>query len=139
MPRNLTPAIVIAGMPDAPVSDVVLENIVIKFAGGGNALFAHIPLDQLDKVPEKANAYPDFSMFGELPAWGAWIRHAKKIECRHLDLTCGKKDYRVAVVLDDVHDARFIATGVKQPGRQEGQAGLQKNFYMYRSSGITTK
>jgi len=139
MPRNLTPAIVIAGMPDAPVSDVVLENIVIKFAGGGNALFANIPLDQLEKVPEKANAYPDFSMFGELPAWGAWVRHAKKIECRNLDLTCEKKDYRVAIVLDDVHESRFTSTGVKQAGQQQGQAGAKKNFYMYRSSGITTK
>jgi hypothetical protein len=118
---------------------VVLENIRIKFAGGGNALFANIPLDRLDKVPEKANAYPDFSMFGELPAWGVWVRHATKIECRNLDLSCEKKDYRIAIVLDDVHESQFMSTAVKQAGQPGGRPVSNKNLYMNRSSAITTK
>lgn len=136
MPRNLTPAIVIAGLPDAPVSDVLLENIVIRFAGGGNPRFASITPDALDKVPEKANAYPDFSMFGELPAWGAYIRHAKKIACRNLHLDCEKKDYRIAIVLDDVHQSQFVSTALKETGQAVQR---KKDFYMYRSSEITTK
>jgi len=142
MPRNLTPAIVIAGLPDIPVNDVLLENIVIKFAGGGNAMFASVTPDALDKVPEKAAAYPDFSMFGELPAWGAYIRHAKKLECRNLRLICEKRDYRVAIVLDDVHQGQFVSTIITEAGQgaSPGQAGRRKkDFYMARSSEIIVR
>ena len=142
MPRNLTPAIVIAGMPDVPVSDVLLENIVIKFAGGGNAMFASVTPDALEKVPEKAAAYPDFSMFGELPAWGVYIRHAKKLECRNLRLHCEKRDYRIAIVLDDVHQAQFVSTTITEAGQgtSPGQAGRQKkDFYTARSSEVINR
>jgi hypothetical protein len=142
MPRNLTPAIVIAGMPDVPVSDVLLENIVVKFAGGGNAMFASVTPDALDKVPEKAAAYPDFSMFGELPAWGVYIRHAKKLACRNLRLHCEKRDYRVAIVLDDVHQAQFVSTTITEAGQgaSPGHAGRQKkDFYTARSSEVINR
>jgi polygalacturonase len=134
MPRNLTPAIVIAGMPDARISGVALENVDIQFAGGGNPLFAKIGVDELDKVPERANAYPDFSMFKELPSWGAYIRHAEKIEFRNVRLHCEKKDYRPAIVLDDVHASRFEAVHVKEPG-----AGKKQSVYQYKSSDIVVK
>jgi len=134
MPRNITPAIVIAGMPDAKISGVVLENIEIKFAGGGNPLFAKIGLDELDKVPEKAAAYPDFSMFRELPAWGAYIRHSEKIEFRNVKLICEKKDYRPAIVLDDVHASKFGGASITEPGSAKKQG-----VYQYKSSDITVK
>jgi hypothetical protein len=134
MPRNLTPAIVIAGMPDAKISGVVLENVAIKFAGGGNPFFAKIGLDELDKVPERANAYPDFSMFKELPAWGAYIRHAEKIEFRNVQLNCEKKDYRPAIVLDDVHASKFGGGHVTEPA-----AGKKQTVYQYKSSDIVVK
>jgi len=134
MPRNLTPAIVIAGMPDVKISGVVLENVDIKFAGGGNPLFAKISLDELDKVPERANAYPDFSMFRELPAWGAYIRHAEKIEFKNVLLNCEKKDYRPAIVLDDVRGAKLGGAHVTEPA-----AGKKQTVYQYKSSDIVVK
>jgi hypothetical protein len=134
MPRNLTPAIVIAGMPDAKISGVLLENIDIKIAGGGNPLFAKVGLDELDKVPERANVYPDFSMFKELPAWGAYIRHAEEIEFRNVQLHCEKKDYRPAIVLDDVHASAFGGARVTEPG-----GGKKQTVFQYKSSGIVVK
>jgi len=134
MPRNITPAIVIAGMPDVKISGVLLENIEIKFAGGGNPLFAKIGLDELDKVPEKAAAYPDFSMFRELPAWGAYIRHSEKIEFRNVKLVCEKKDYRPAIVLDDVHGSKFGGTSTTEPG-----GGKKQTVYQYKSSDNVVK
>jgi hypothetical protein len=133
MPRNLTPGIVIAGMPDARIHGVLLENVDIIFAGGGNPMFAKVGLTDLDKVPEKAKAYPDFSMFGELPAWGAYIRHADKVEFRNVSLTCEKKDYRTAIVLDDVHQARLGAPIIKEPGQKK------ETIFQYNSTEITTK
>jgi hypothetical protein len=134
MPRNITPAIVIAGMQDAKISGVVLENVTVKFAGGGNPFFAKIGLDQLDKVPERVDAYPDFSMFRELPAWGAYIRHAANIEFMNVRLNCEKKDYRPAIVLDDVHRSKFSGTQLTEPPAEK-----KSTVYQYKSSEIVVK
>ena len=131
MPRNTSP-VVIAGMPDAPVTNVLLENVEVRYPGGGAPLFAKVGLDELDKVPERPAAYPDFSMFKELPAWGAYIRHAQHVVFKNVVLSCEKKDYRTAIVLDDVHQSQFTGTHIKEPG-----AGSKKAFFEYKSSEIT--
>ena len=69
-------------MPDALIENVTLKNIEIHYPGGGNPSFAKVGLDELDKVPEMAASYPEFSMFKELPAWGFYIRHAKGVRFR---------------------------------------------------------
>jgi len=114
MPRNISPAS-IAGMPDARIQNVTLRNVEIRYPGGGDPSFAKVGLDELDKVPEMAASYPEFSMFKELPAWGFYIRHAGNITFDHVTLTSGRKDYRTAVVMDDVSGARFSALKVTEP------------------------
>lgn len=126
MPRNISPSSIV-GMPDALISNVTLKNITISYPGGGNPLFAKVALDS---IPEKANAYPEFSMFKELPAWGLFIRHAKNIQIDGLTLTCEKKDYRHALVMDDVHDTRLTKVTVKEPGKKE-------MYQAARSTGVT--
>jgi polygalacturonase len=115
MPRNISPAVVIAGLPGAMITNVSFTNVDIKHPGGGNPLFAKVMLNELDSIPEKPGAYPEFSMFRELPAWGIYIRHARDIRFNNLSLSCRKKDYRTAIVLDDAHDAKFISTTIKEP------------------------
>jgi len=71
-----------------------------------------------------------------------YVRHAKKLECRNVRLSCEKRDYRVAIVLDDVHQSAFVSTTVKEAGQEAspGPAGQRKkDFYMTRSSEITNK
>ena len=115
MPRNISPAAIV-GMPDALIENVTLKNIEIHHPGGGDAAFARVGLDELDKVPELAANYPEFSMFKELPAWGFYVRHAKGITFENVRLVCARKDYRTAVVLDDVRGARFTALKATGPG-----------------------
>ena len=131
-PRNISPAIVIAGLPGSMISSITFSNIEIKHPGGGDAMFAKILTNQLDSIPEKPAAYPEFSMFRELPAWGIYIRHAKNIQFQNLKMISSKKDYRMAIVLDDVHDSRFISPVVQEPGR--------KNiFFQYKSANLSFK
>ncbi len=130
-PRNISPAIIITGMPGIFISDVKLKNITIKFPGGGNPLFAKSSLDEIDKIPERPSAYPEFSMFKELPAWGIYIRHAQNIITENIRLVCEKKDYRIAVVLDDVHRSIFKSTDVKLADK--------KIFFMSNTSEIDFK
>ncbi|HMG67976.1 MAG TPA: glycosyl hydrolase family 28 protein [Chitinophagaceae bacterium] len=116
MPRNISPAIVIAGLPGAIITNVSFKNIEIKHPGGGNPFVAKILPNDTDSVPEKSDAYPEFSMFRELPTWGIYIRHARDVEITGLSLQCSKKDYRTAIVLDDVHHSRFLSMNIKEPG-----------------------
>jgi hypothetical protein len=129
MPRNVSPA-AIAGMPDAPIENVSLKNIEIHYPGGGDPYFAGIGLNELDKVPEMAASYPEFSMFKELPAWGFYIRHAKGIKFENVKLSAARKDYRTALVLDDVHGMTINSLIVTEPG------GKKESVFSYKSGDI---
>jgi hypothetical protein len=92
----------ITGLPGHPVENVVLEDIVIIYPGRGSKAYANMPLWRLDDVPELPNAYPEFSMFGELPAWGLYVRHVDGLTMKNVRLKAKEPDYRPAVVYDDV-------------------------------------
>jgi hypothetical protein len=130
MPRNVSPSS-IAGMPDSRITDITLRNIEIHHPGGGNPLFARIGTDELDKVPELAGNYPEFSMFKELPAWGFYVRHAKNIIFDNVTLYCDKKDYRSAIVLDDADGVEFKSLRVKEP--ESGKL----HVFIWKSSNIS--
>ena len=132
LPRNISPSSIV-GMPDAMIENISLKNIEIHYPGGGNPNYARVGLDELDKVPELAANYPEFSMFKELPAWGFYIRHAKDITFENVRLICEKEDYRTAVVLDDVHKAFFRGLQVSEPGDKK------VSVFSYRSTEIDTE
>lgn len=132
MPRNVSPGIVIVGLPGSLITDVMLKQVQISHPGGGNPLFAKVSLDSLAKIPELKDQYPEFSMFGELPAWGAYIRHAADIRFQDVMLLCRKEDYRVSVVVDDVQGGDFRGLHVSQPM-------LSEPIYQHGSEGIRHK
>ena len=101
LPYNLIPSSIV-GLPGYPVEDVTLENIEIIYGGRGSKEIAYIPLDQITQIPENAANYPEFSMFGELPSWGFYIRHAAGIKMINVKLSYLEDDFRPAMVLDDV-------------------------------------
>ncbi len=117
LPRNISPASIV-GMPDVFIENVTLKNIEIHYPGGGNPNYARVGLNELDKVPELPANYPEFSMFKELPAWGFYIRHAKGIKLENITLSAERKDYRTALVLDDVHGAELSKLKVTEPGNK---------------------
>lgn len=92
----------ISGLPGHPVENIVLDNIRIIYEGGGDTAINLMPVDSLHIITEAAAAYPEFSMFGELPAWGLYLRHAKNIQCRNMVLIQKKADYRAACIFDEV-------------------------------------
>jgi polygalacturonase len=88
--------IMISGIPGHYVEDVVLENVKISYPGYGSEEEAK------RVVPEDENRYPEQFFFGVLPAWGAYIRHAKNIEFKDVELTLRGADARQKIGLDDV-------------------------------------
>ena len=76
----------ITGLPGHPVENVTLQNIRIRCAGGGT------PQDAARAVPEKETSYPKGSMFGVLPAYGLYCRHAHGLRLHNLDFTFDQDD-----------------------------------------------
>jgi hypothetical protein len=89
----------IAGLPEAKIENFTLSNIRLSFAGGGTA-------DEASRaVPEEADKYPEYAMFGRLPAYGLYCRHVNGLKLTNVQLQLANDDKRHAVVLEDVKDA----------------------------------
>jgi len=94
--RSRSGPIMIAGIPGHYVENVTLENVSISYPGGGSAE------DAKRVVPEDIARYPEQFFFGTLPAWGAYIRHARNIRFINVKLKARTEDARKRVHLDDV-------------------------------------
>lgn len=101
LPYNLIPSSIV-GLPGHPVKDVTLENIEITYGGRADKNIAFIPLNKITEIPENEAGYPEFSMWGELPAWGFYLRHAEGIKMKNVTINYREADFRPAFVFDDV-------------------------------------
>jgi len=117
-------ASIISGIPGNDVEDITLENIRLQYRGGltleqaadqpadlVNTFFFRasggVPKRQPYDVPEREKEYPEPSMFGLLPAYGLYIRHAKGVDVRNLSVSYLKDDSRAAFVVDSAREIRF--------------------------------
>jgi polygalacturonase len=94
----------ISGIPGHNIEDVRISNVRHTLAGGLT------PGDAVADPPELENAYPEPSMFGTLPAYGFFIRHARGVVLDNVVVKYEKLDTRPAIVLRDVADADFHHT-----------------------------
>jgi polygalacturonase len=115
---------IISGVPGHDVEDVKLSGIRILYRGGltmdqvakqpadlVNTFFFRasggVPPREPYATPEREKEYPEPSMFGMLPAWGFFVRHAKGIELSDIDVAYMQEDRRPAFVLDTVEGVDF--------------------------------
>lgn len=117
LPRNISPAI-IAGIPGQDITNVTLRNIEIKYPGGSNRHYAYRGTTpaELESIPEMIDAYPEFSQWKELPAWGLYVRHTKNLTMENITFTAEEKEYRPAIVFDDVKSATLSKMKYTIPG-----------------------
>ncbi|KQM68154.1 exo-poly-alpha-D-galacturonosidase [Sphingomonas sp. Leaf17] len=97
-------AATIAGLPGHPVEDLTLSHIHLSYRGGGTAE------DAARRPEELAGAYPEPSMFGVLPAWGLWVRHARRLTIDRLDLATTAADARPPFVFADATGLSITGT-----------------------------
>ncbi|AOF94932.1 rhamnogalacturonidase [Sphingobium sp. RAC03] len=86
----------IAGLPGHPIRDVTLRDIHLDYEGGGTAQ------DAARRPGELADAYPEPSMFGVLPAWALWARHAERLTIERFSAATRSPDQRPPLLFDDV-------------------------------------
>jgi polygalacturonase len=93
---------IIAGIEGHPVEDVKISDVYLEHTGAGTAEMAALRPD------DKADAYPEPTMFGMLPATGWYIRHAKNVEMSNVEIATVQADMRPAFYLEDVQGADFF-------------------------------
>jgi polygalacturonase len=115
---------IISGIPGHDIEDVKLSDVRIWYRGGltldqvakqpadiVNTFFFRAqggvpPREPLD-TPEREKEYPEPSMFGLVPAYGFFVRHAKGVELSDVDVRFLQEDRRPAFVLDQVSGIDF--------------------------------
>jgi polygalacturonase len=126
-------ASIISGIPGHRIEDVRLSNVRILYNGGdgggaratgnggrtggrGTGL-PPAPPDPFGTI-EAENIYPEPTMFGTLPAYGMYVRHARGVSMDHIDFSLMRNDTRPPFMLYDVAGAQFehvkvqVAAGV---------------------------
>ena len=82
----------ITGLPDYPVRHVSLSNVSLHHKGGVKA-------EQLTEIydsiaDEKEKAYPEATMWGNLPAKGFFVRHARNVNFENIRILTDEPDAR---------------------------------------------
>ena len=93
---------IISGIPGHAIEDLRLSNIRVYSKGGGTKEQAALD------PPEKEDSYPEPTMFGDLPAYGFFIRHVKGLQLRDVETSYLKEDLRPAFWLNDVNGVEFL-------------------------------
>jgi polygalacturonase len=104
--HNVFPASIV-GVLGSPVQNITLSDINITYTGGATKERAYFSPDSLNRIPERIANYPEFSMFGELPAWGFYVRHAENIVMKNITLNYLKSDFRTPCIFDDVNGLKL--------------------------------
>lgn len=100
----------VTGLAERPVEDVVLSGIRIETDEGGRP-------EWVDRdIPEEVAEYPEARMFGRLPAYGLYVRHARGIRISEVEIRSTVPDPRPLLVADDVVDLSVVALDGTGPG-----------------------
>src|SRR5207247_830512 len=94
-------ASIISGIPGHDIEDLKLDHIRIYYKGGGTKQQAALD------PPEKENDYPEPSMFGEIPAYGFFIRHVRGLEMNGVNVSYLKDDARAPFIITDDKSIKF--------------------------------
>ena len=90
------------------IENITFNGLHITFPGGGSQE------DTQQPVPELRDRYPEYHMFGTLPAYGLYLRHVKGLTFENVTLDTASPDLRPALVGEDIEDlelSNFRAAG----------------------------
>ena len=111
----------ISGIEGYNIKNISLNNIRIEYAGGGEKS------DSDRIIPELIDEYPKARMFGTLPSYGFFIRHADGVSIKNLSLNLRKSDQRSVLRMEDVN-------GVEIDGLTANTDSLAAPFFWVSNS-----
>ncbi len=124
-------ASILSGIPGHEIEDVRLSGIYILHQGGGTKEEAAIVLR------EKADGYPEPTMFGTTPSYGFFLRHIKGLEMSEIEIKYEKEDQRPPFILDDVKGADFFHISAQHaPGVPVFELNNVEDFTVHFSKSV---
>lgn len=89
----------ITGIPGHEVENVWVDNITIHHKGGVTAN----DMPKINEVikDEKEKEYPESTMWGNLPAKGFFVRHARNVELKNIEVITEQPDVREVIVIKE--------------------------------------
>lgn len=94
--------IIITGMKEEPLRNIVLQNISIEYRGGGNSSLRD------KEYREQAKNYPEPRWAGPTPAYGLYARHVDGLYVNNVHFHTMTPDYRHMIILDDVKNENIV-------------------------------
>lgn len=101
--------IVIQGGVHRRIENIQFNNLYITFPGGGTEA------DAARIIPEKSECYPEYFIYGILPAYAVYVRHAKRVSLNTAVFDLLHQDKRLAILYDDVKEMSIL--NCKSDGR----------------------
>ncbi len=99
----------LSGIPGAPLENIRLSDIDIRYRDAGELLEIRNP------VPEQEKEYPEFAMFGDLPAYALWARHVNGLQVRNFKAVPRTGNRRAKFVWNDVFSLKLFKTDPTGP------------------------
>jgi polygalacturonase len=100
----------ITGLPGMPVEDVTLSNIHLETQETNRTEWTR------REVQEAPRDYPESRMFGPLPAYGMYVRHARGVRMHDVVFKSSATEQRPAVVCEDVTSLEIAGMRVPLSG-----------------------
>jgi polygalacturonase len=100
---------IISGIPGHAIEDVSISDVRIYYAGGGTEKMA------ATRPAERESAYPEPTMFGDMPSYGFFIRHVDGIQLNNVEVSVETDDARPPFVLEHVRGAEFNRLKAQRP------------------------
>jgi len=86
----------IIGLPGNPIENVTISRVHFNYKGGGTKV------DAARIVPELPEFYPEFDIYGKLPAYGLYCRHVSGLALGDVTVSFAEADLRPAIICEDV-------------------------------------
>ncbi len=99
----------ITGLSDQKLDNISLSDISLSFKGGGRKELS------TRQIEEKIRDYPEYHIFGALPAYGFFIRHAKNVIFSNIHLKYENPEFRPAIYAEDVDGLSLQSMFLKTP------------------------
>ncbi|HEY4153987.1 MAG TPA: glycoside hydrolase family 28 protein [Puia sp.] len=94
----------LTGLPNAPLEDIFLNNISMETKGSDSVFDLNRPVEEME------TAYPEGTMFGKLPAFGFFIRHAKGVNVSDISIHSLNRETRPGILVSNT--SRFSLSGL---------------------------
>jgi len=111
------------------LKNLVFDNVDISFAGGVSSVPA--------APPEYAGQYPENTMWGNLPAYGYYVRHATGVTFTNCFTSAASADARPWLVTNDVANLTIAGPTLRvQPGAQALVLLWDNGFTLQAATGV---